>query len=305
MEWHELKAFLAVTDAGSFSRAAEQLHLTQPAVSKRIQSLETSLATRLFDRVGRRIFLTDAGKTLEPRARQLLAEVDDTEKLLKNLDRRVDGRLSVATSHHVGLHRLAPVLQRFSRAHPEVQLDIEFVDSEAAHTLVRNAETELAVVTLDPDGPAELAYRPLWTDVLVFIASADHPLAHPLTHGAHAPVTLAELGDAPVILPGMGTYTGRIVAQRFATAAVPLNSSMSTNYLETIGMLVGIGLGWSVLPRTMVVSPLTELIVATAPIERLLGAVTNPKRTLSNAAGAFLEVLDEFADQELLSQPGF
>ena len=181
MEWHELKAFLAVADAGSFSRAAEQLHLTQPAVSKRIQSLETSLATRLFDRVGRRIFLTDAGKTLEPRARQLLAQLDDTEKLLKNLDRRVDGRLSVATSHHVGLHRLAPVLQRFSRAHPEVQLDIEFVDSEAAHTLVRNAETELAVVTLDPDGPAELAYRPLWTDVLVFIASADHPLVDILT----------------------------------------------------------------------------------------------------------------------------
>ena len=301
MEWHELKAFLAVADAGSFSRAAEQLHLTQPAVSKRIQSLETSLATRLFDRVGRRIFLTDAGKTLEPRARQLLAQLDDTEKLLKNLDRRVDGRLSVATSHHVGLHRLAPVLQRFSRAHPEVQLDIAFVDSEAAHTLVRNAETELAVVTLDPDGPAELAYRPLWTDVLVFIASADHPLADQ----ALAPVTLAELGDAPVILPGMGTYTGRIVAQRFSTAAVPLNPSMSTNYLETIGMLVGIGLGWSVLPRTMVVPPLTELRVATAPIERLLGAVTNPKRTLSNAAGAFLEVLDEFADQELLSQPGF
>ena len=301
MEWHELKAFLAVADAGSFSRAADLLHLTQPAVSKRIQSLETSLATRLFDRVGRRIFLTDAGKTLEPRARQLLAQLNDTEKLLKNLDRRVDGRLSVATSHHIGLHRLAPVLQRFSKAHPEVQLDIEFVDSEAAHTLLRNAETELAVVTLDPEGPAELAYRPLWTDTLVFVASADHPLANQ----ARAPATLAELGEAPVILPGMGTYTGRIVAQRFATAAVPLNATMSTNYLETIGMLVGIGLGWSVLPRTMVVPPLTELQVATAPIERMLGAVINPARTLSNAAGAFLEVLDESADQELLSQSGF
>jgi DNA-binding transcriptional LysR family regulator len=301
MEWHELKAFLTVVDAGSFSRAAEALHLTQPAVSKRIARLETSLATRLFDRVGRRIFLTDAGKTLEPRARQLLTQLNDTEKLLKNLDRRVDGRLCVATSHHIGLHRLAPVLQRFSRTHPEVQLDIEFVDSEAAHTLLRNAETELAVVTLDPEGPAELAYRPLWTDALVFIASADHPLAqHRIP-----PMTLLELAEAPAILPGMGTYTGRIVAQRFATAEVPLKSSMSTNYLETIGMLVGIGLGWSVLPRTMVAPPLVELQVATAPIQRLLGAVTNPDRTLSNAAGAFLEVLDEFADQELLSQPGF
>ncbi len=301
MEWHELKAFLTVADLGSFSRAAEQLHLTQPAVSKRIQRLESSLSTRLFDRVGRRIFLTDAGKTLEPRARELLAQLNDTERLLKNLDRRVDGRLCLATSHHIGLHRLAPVLQRFSRAHPGVQLDIEFVDSEAGHTLLRNAETELAVVTLDPEGPAGLAYRPLWTDVLVFIASADHPLAQ----HRHAQLTLTELAGAPVILPGMGTYTGRIVAQRFASAGVPLRSSMSTNYLETIGMLVGIGLGWSVLPRTMVTPPLAELQVATGPIERLLGAVINPERTLSNAAVAFLEVLDEFADQELLTQSGF
>jgi DNA-binding transcriptional LysR family regulator len=301
MEWHELKAFLSVADLGSFSRAAEQLHLTQPAISKRIQRLESSLSTRLFDRVGRRIFLTDAGKTLEPRARELLAQLNDTERLLKNLDRRVDGRLSLATSHHIGLHRLAPVLQRFSRAHPDVRLDIEFVDSEAGHTLLRNAETELAVVTLDPEGPADLAYRPLWRDVLVFIASADHALAQ----HRHARLTLTELARAPVILPGMGTYTGRIVAQRFATAGVPLRSSMSTNYLETIGMLVGIGLGWSVLPRTMVTPPLSELQVATAPIERLLGAVVNPDRTLSNAAGAFLEVLDEFADQELPSQSGF
>lgn len=293
MEWHELKAFLAVADRGSFSRAAVQLHLTQPAVSKRIRNLEASLATRLFDRVGRRVYLTDAGRTLEPRARQLLAQVSDTETLLKNLDRRVDGRLSMATSHHIGLHRLAPVLRAFSQRHPGVQLDIEFVDSEAAHALLRTGATELAVVTLDPDGPAGLDYAPLWRDALVFIASTDHPLRM----RPPAELTLAELAACPVILPGMGTYTGRIVAERFQQAGVPLHCSMSTNYLETIGMLVGIGLGWSVLPQTMIEAPLKELSVRTAPIERQLGVVTNPERTLSNAAHAFLDVLEAFADQ--------
>lgn len=291
MEWHELKAFVAVADTGSFSRAADALHVTQPAVSKRIQSLESALGIRLFDRVGRRIFLTDAGRTLEPRARSLLDQLDDTEILLKNLDQRVDGRLALATSHHVGLHRLAPVLRAFSQRHAEVQLDIEFVDSEAAHAMLRTGESELAVVTLDPEGPADLCYRPLWIDPLVFVVGAEHPLAR------HAsPIDLDALAAYPVILPGMGTYTGRIVAERFASAGVPLNSSMSTNYLETIGMLVGIGLGWSVLPRTMVSAPLTELDVGTAPIKRMLGAVTNPDRTLSNAARAFLTVLDRFGE---------
>ena len=98
MEWHELKAFLTVADLGSFSRAAEQLHLTQPAVSKRIQRLESSLSTRLFDRVGRRIFLTDAGKTLEPRARELLAQLNDTERLLNRSATRSCSRSSARPS---------------------------------------------------------------------------------------------------------------------------------------------------------------------------------------------------------------
>ena len=79
------------------------------------------------------------------------------------------GVLSLATSHHVGLHRLAPVLKSFTQRFPEVRLDIRFEDSEAAHDLVRHAHAELAVVTLDPQGPADLEYEELWDDPLWFV----------------------------------------------------------------------------------------------------------------------------------------
>jgi DNA-binding transcriptional LysR family regulator len=290
MEWNELKAFVAVAQTGSFSRAAEQLHLTQPAVTKRIQSLEAGIGVSLFDRVGKRVYLTQAGALLQPRALELLSELADTEVMLRNLHSRIDGRLAMATSHHVGLHRLAPVLKAFSQRFADVELNIEFVDSEAAHELVRNGGTELAVVTLSPVPDPKLHSEHLWRDPLAFIGAADHELAK------EPRITLERLSKYPAILPGLGTYTGRIVAERFARAGLPLRTAMATNYLETIGMLVGIGLGWSVLPATMIQPPLVRIDVDCELLGRDLGAVTNPARTLSNPASAFIGVLREFAD---------
>ena len=290
MEWNELQAFIAVAETGSFSRAAEQLHLTQPAVTKRIQGLEARIGASLFDRVGKRVHLTQRGSALKPRAIALLRELDDTELMIRNLHDRVEGRLALATSHHVGLHRLAPVLKAFSQRFVDVELDIQFVDSEAAHELVRNAQTELAVVTLAPTADPKLTSERLWHDPLAFIAANDHALAR------RTPITLTELSEYPAILPGLGTYTGRIVAERFAREGLPLRTAMATNYLETIGMLVGIGLGWSVLPATMIRGSLVRLDVDCELLGRDLGAVTNPQRTQSNSARAFLGVLRTFAD---------
>ena len=291
MNLNDLQAFLAVADQASFSRAAQQLHLSQPAVSKRIQALESQLATRLFDRVGRRVYLTDAGRVLKPRAETLLRTLQDTQRELKDLDRRVAGNLTLATSHHAGLHRLAPALRTFTRRYPEVHLDIRFEDSEDAHELVRRAETEIAVVTLNPKGDPELASQVLWHDPLVFVASEEHPLARAGT------LSMKRLAESPVVLPGPATYTGRIVAEAFAGAGLTLHPGLETNYLETIAMLTGIGLGWSVLPKSMIKAPLVVLTTDAPGLTRTLGFVTNPQRTLSNAARAFQEVLRGYADR--------
>ncbi len=292
MDWNEIRTFLAVAETRSFSRAAEQLHLTQPAISKRIQALEAGLGVALFDRIGKRVHLTDAGRLLRPRAVALLESVKDTETLLRNLHARIDGRLRLATSHHIGLRRLAPVLRAFSQRYAEVELDIRFMDSEEAHALVADGDVELAVVTLDPAGESNLAAQALWADPLEFVVATDHPLADE----RNIPITT--LAQWPAILPDLSTYTGRIVASHFAAAGVSIRTAMATNYLETIGMLVGIGLGWSVLPRTMVTAPLIRADVDCQLLARDLGFVVNPARTLSNAARTFIDVLKDYADPD-------
>ncbi|MCZ6643047.1 MAG: LysR family transcriptional regulator substrate-binding protein, partial [Gammaproteobacteria bacterium] len=110
--------------------------------------------------------------------------------------------------------------------------------------------------------------------------------------------SLAKLAREPVILPGLGTYTGRIVVEVFAAMDIPLQPVMSTNYLETISMLVGTGIGWSVLPRSMVHAPMVALATDAPHMHRTLGVVTHPHRTLSNAAVAFIEVLRKFGDDK-------
>ena len=284
MDWASLNAFVAVAEQGGFSAAAEQLHLTQPAVSKRIALLEASLGVRLFDRLGRQVLPTEAGRLLLPRALQMLAEAEAARRALADLGQDIGGRLSLATSHHIGLHRLPALLRRFSAGHPRVALDIRFVDSEQAYAQVLQGEVELAVTTLGPSEPP-LQASTVWDDPLCFVVAPDHPLAR------QARVSLADLAAHPAVLPDPGTFTHRIVAETFARRGLSLKLRMTTNYLETIKMMVSVGLAWSALPRIMADVQVQVLPVPGVQLARRLGYVVHGGRTLSRAAQAFIGLL--------------
>ena len=293
MEIDGLKAFLAVADAASFSAAADRLHLTQPAVSKRIALLEQQLSTRLFDRIGRTVRLTHSGQILLTRANQILQQVEDTERAVRNLAGEVAGQLSLATSHHVGLWRLPAVLRRYIASHPGVALDLHFMDSEVAHERIIQGELEMAIITLAPSVHDKLVAEPIWRDELVFVAARGHPLSEEQN------IRVDDLAEYSAILPDMTTFTGRIVKGMFEERQLPLNIGMSTNYLETIKMLIGVGLGWSVLPRTMLDDEVVLLNI-NQPIERTLGVIHHVNRTLSNAGRAFIETLRVESDYPAL-----
>ena len=290
MDTQSLQAFLAVAESDSFSRAAEQLHLTQPAVSKRIATLEGQVGARLFDRIGRRVTLTEAGRVLLPRARQILVMVDDSQRALSNLEGEVAGSLTLATSHHVGLHRLPPLLKAYTRAHPDVRLDLRFLDSEQAYQGVLDGELEIAVVTLSPHPDPQLDVVPIWNDRLCFVCAPDHPLAQ------RGDLMLQELCAFDAVLPGPMTFTRSLIESRFAAAGLVLSVGLSTNYLETLKMMASIGLGWSLLPERLAAGELHELSVEHPDIQRTLGYVVHRSRTLSNAARAMLQLLEEAHD---------
>jgi DNA-binding transcriptional LysR family regulator len=281
-----LNAFIAIAETGSFSLAGERLHLTQPAVSKRIASLEQQLRVRLFDRLGREIGLTEAGRALLPRAYQILGVLDDTRRALTNLNGEISGRLTLATSHHIGLHRLPPLLRAFTRAHPQVALDIQFLDSEVAYEEVLHGRAELAVITLAPETREPVRAKAIWNDPLDFVAAPEHPLARLDS------VTLADVARHPAVFPGGNTFTHHIVRRLFEREGLTPNIGMSTNYLETIKMMVSIGIAWSVLPRTMLDDQVARLPLPGIQLERQLGYILHSERTLSNAARAFMTLMD-------------
>ncbi len=282
MDITSLQAFICVAETGSFSRASERLYLTQPAVSKRIAALESELDTALFDRIGRHISLTESGRALLPRAQRILLEIEDSRRAISNLSGQVSGRLSIATSHHIGLHRLPPVLRRYTSTYPQVELDLRFIASEEACRAIRQGQLELGIITLPLESPRDLKIKAIWDDPLAVVSSARHPLA------TKKSVSLTQLLRHPAILPNPGTYTREIVER---AVMQPVSVRMSTNYLETIKMLVSIGLGWSVLPENMLDTELKVLKVAKLKVSRKLGLVWHPGRTLSNAAQAMMDML--------------
>lgn len=285
MDKNSLSAFIAVAEARSFSKAAQQLLITQSAVSKRIAQLESGLEQQLFDRIGRRITLTEAGSALLPRARAILAAIDDAGRAMGNLSGKVQGVLSLAASHHISLHRLPPVLRAYVETFPDVQLNLRFQESEAAYEAVLQGELELAIITLSPHPDPALCAQRVWTDRLQYVVAKDHPLA------STPEINLQALNQFAAILPAPNTFTRQIVAEQFHKQGLELRVEMSTNYLDTIRMMVSIGLGWSLLPETMIDNSLQVLNTHSAPIERDLGYIFHRERTLSNAASQLMDIL--------------
>ncbi|WP_111496034.1 MULTISPECIES: LysR family transcriptional regulator [Marinobacter] len=286
MDTQALAAFVAIVDHQSFSEAAEALHLTQPAVSKRLASLENQAGMPLIERGQRSFALTEGGRRLLPYARRILDELHNARLDLSAATGRIGGRLSVIASHHIGLHHLPAWLRRFNRDYPDVSLELQFMDSESAFDQLKRRSCELAFVTLSDAMDQPFDIKTQWLDPMAFVVGNEHPLAF------RDPVALADLSGYSALLPDTGTATYRVISRLFMAENLTLRPRMPTNYLETIKMMTSVGLGWSVLPRSMLDASLHVLPVA-HDVSRMLGAIGLAGRSLSPAAEALLSIAEE------------
>jgi len=285
MQISQINAFLAVAELQSFSLAAERLHITQPAVSKRIRQLEENMKTTLFDRIGKKSILTPNGRALMPHAERILLEVKTFKTNLEHQQDKPSGILSLATSHHVGLHRLPQILRDYKIEYPEVDLDLHFMDSEDACIAIANNELELAIVTLPEIPDDRLDLQPVWTDQLKIVLAPDHPLSN------LPGINSDDLLEYPAILPSAGTFTRKIINNYFAANKDSMKIILETNYLETIKVMVSANLGWSMLPISMLDNSVISKPLGGLDIKRSLGIVTRKSRSLSPNSVAMIEML--------------
>ncbi len=284
MDIQNIRAFLMVAETGSFSRAAEKLFITQPAISKRISTLEFSLDCQLFDRLGKSVQLTQAGEALIPSYQRIIAEISETRRIISTLRAQVSGQLKFGTSHHIGLHRLPPVLRRYTSQYPDVELDIQFMDSEQAAALILKGDIELALITLPDAVEKPFTTVPVWSDPMQCVVAKDHVLAGRKT------VNRKQLAEHGVLLQSHSTHT-RDIIDRTLQLDDKVKIIMESNYLETIKAMIQNNIGWGVLPESMIDDSLQRLKIKGVKMERHLGVLLHASRTLSSSAAALLENL--------------
>ena len=296
MNLHQLELFVAVADHGSFTRAAEALHISQPSVSARIRDLEDSLGQHLFEQVGRRIYLTDAGQELKEHAAAILLRVSEATRALDEIEGLQRGTLRVVATTTVGSYVLPRLMGHFKRAYPGIALALDVTNWSRAVELLRHHRMDLAV--LGPtDEIEDMVVQDFVKNELVVAAAPSHPLS------GRANVPFTELATHPVLVREQGSGTRADTERLFKDYGVELIVAMELRHSTAIKQGVMAGLGVSLLSKQAMGLELTNgtlvaLDVEGLPLRRDWHIVHRHERRLPRAAAAFKGMLLDYAAEQ-------
>jgi DNA-binding transcriptional LysR family regulator len=288
MELHALQVFLTVATEKSFSRAAERLLRTQPAVSLALQRLEAELSEKLIDRSAKDMVLTDAGRTVLEFARRFEALRHEMDNSLAELRDNSAGTLTVGANESSALYLLRHI-RTFRQLHPKINVRVRRSLSSKIPDELLDGNLELGVISYDP--PDErLTSTVIYIDALTFVVSPKHPLARRKT------VSISDLAAETFIAHNVVSPYRDVVLREFQQRRVPLHMPVEMPTIETIRKMVQNNEGVAFLPRMCVEQEieqglLCEVKVKEMHMERKIRLVYPTRRALSHAARAFLEVV--------------
>jgi len=288
MEMHPLRVFLTVANEKSFSRAAEKLLRTQPAVSLSIQRLEAELGEKLIDRSAKDLQLTDAGIIVLEYARRFENLQGDLENALAELRDKSSGRLTIGANESSTLYLLDHI-ERYRRQYPRIKVQIRRSLSSKIPTEIIDGELELGLLTYDPEDD-RLITRVIYTDHLAFIVAPDHRLA------SRQDISITELGEETFIAHNVVSPYRALVIREFQRYKVPLHMDLEMPTIEAIRKMVQRNEGVAFLPRMVVEEEvrhgiLCEVRVKEMNVDRPIRLAYPARRALSHAAQAFLDLV--------------
>jgi DNA-binding transcriptional LysR family regulator len=286
-----LRSFYHVARERSFSRAARNLHISQPAMSVRIKQLETELNERLFDRARRGVVLTEAGALLYGSAERIFADVEEAFAKLRELKQSGGGRVRVGCSDTVSLYTLPPVLVRFRKGFPDAEITIRHAHTNGILDLLVRGELDFGIVTKPVALDRRLDARDLFTDPIVVAAAKGDPLLRRRT------VSLAALDGRPMVVLEQGTVTRDGIDRALRAAKVRPRIVLETGSIEVQKHYAASGFGCALLPKSAVVDGdrrrLETRPLEGDPLERRVVAVVPRERYIPRAATALLTMVSE------------
>ncbi|HUA82992.1 MAG TPA: LysR family transcriptional regulator [Bryobacteraceae bacterium] len=288
MDLNPLRVFLTVASEKSFSRAAEKLLRTQPAISLSIQKLETDLQEKLIDRSAKELMLTDAGQIVFEYARRYENLDDDLKNALAELRDKSAGRLTIGANESSTLYLLDHIGQ-FRERYPRIKLQIRRSFSSRIPAELIDGELELGLVSYDPEDD-RLITTVIYTDHLAFIVSPEHRLA------PREEISITELGEETFIAHNVISPYRAQVIREFQRFKVPLRMDVEMPTVEAIRKMVQRNQGVAFLPRMVVEEEvrhgiLCEVRVTEMSMQRPIRLAYPARRALSHAAQAFLELV--------------
>jgi LysR family hydrogen peroxide-inducible transcriptional activator len=288
MEIHQLRYFVAVAEVGSFGGAARRCHVSQPSLSQQIRKLELELGHRLFDRLGRRIAITEIGRALLPKASRILADLRSIED---HLDEEIEagrGLLTVGAIPTMAPYLLPPAVRLFSERFPHAELELREDFTEGLIERLLHGEIDLAFMST-PVEHESIELEVLGTEPLWLAISREGPLRD------RRSVSLRDLEKLPTILLEDMHCLGRQVDDYYRTMRIQRRVVCRTSQLTTILELVRSGLGVALVPRMSASAasddPLQFLPIRSQPPQREIAAARLAGRSRSFLADRFLECL--------------
>ncbi|MDP3799034.1 MAG: LysR family transcriptional regulator [Polaromonas sp.] len=286
---HELDVFLALAETLSFRRTAEQVHLSQPAVSGLISRLEESLGVRLFDRTTRSVQLTGPGQVFVEQARLLRQQSDEAVRAVRNVAELQVGQVVLAALPSLAATVVPAAFARFALQFPAVRLQVVDTLSGPAFDLVRAGQVEFALTAANP-AYADLDYTPLASDGFVLLI----PVSHPLASGSK-PLRWVEVATLTHISMPLPSSVRQYADAALLEHRVRFSPRYEVEHLATINAMVAAGLGVAALPElAAAVAPQAGLVqrrLVDPDIPRPIGLVTRRGRSLSPASAAMVEFL--------------
>jgi DNA-binding transcriptional LysR family regulator len=286
MNIQHLATFRAIKQAGNITQAAQQLGITQPAVSKRLAALEMMLGKQLFYRIGSGLVLTVAGEILSPASEKILKLSADTTAEIQSLGTFLSGKLEIACSHHIGLYRLPQILAEFKSNFPSVNLQFHFTESQQAYQQVKLGVVDVALLTLPESTDEQIIQELIWDDKMEIMIAKKHPVLK-----ATELNNVQKLLQVPAIFTDDADFTRLRLEQKFLKYQLNKSNNIGINNLELIRMLIESEQGWGVLPITMRNHKLTSIKLTGMVFKRPLGFAYNKQRPLSKTAEEFINIL--------------
>lgn len=287
MNLRHLVSFVAVAESLNFSRAAEELHVAQPAVSQQIRALELELGVTLFDRIGKRVSLTEAGRALLPYARQILATVEAAENEVRERSQLKRGKTSLGAPPTVSIHVLPARLMEFKQLWPGLDVTLREAGTETLLRLIEDGKLDLAIVATDVL-PESVESTPFLEETYVLAVSPRHPFL-----GKRQTVKLADLSTEPFILFPEGYKLREVTLTACRRAGFEPKVALDGGAMQSALEFVGAGLGVALVPDLALTDAqnVHAVRISDQNLKRELGLVWLKGRSLSPATRTLRDFL--------------